>query len=386
MRIYTYNDVAPYAKAVRFTRPKSNLCAWYYADRKRFCGNYCSRSGKHGDVFNRRCWRHKRHGNYSKSLPPVVILMITSAARIYNRDMWVKYLYESAKHGVPFELVIYNEHMSNGTVRHPQNLLSRFRPFPDLFDTTVAPGHGDITYTQVYLDMLQYGSSIPNASRCVVVTERTAPIRSPIEAYRLITGSKCVLDVSYNVKYGPAPPLLPYGTRGKRFEAVNNKAQGTFTVAFLKEALPSVVEQCAHFGLSYDGDRYTVVDPLKLEQWRRYTAANLDEFLLLNSYLLAVSSIRPIVSLRRHMQDTPKDDHLVVAEIPEYRDNLKRTFVFTSPDKTVRVPFFDNHMYGYLRGLRWVGKRYMQTSAGDVINYLLSTKKFPVFFRTLELP
>lgn len=400
MRIYTYNDIAPYANASRFTRPKSNLCAWYYPDRKQFCGNYCSRSGKHGDIFNRRCWRHKRRGNYSKSLPPVVILMIANASRIYNRDIWVNFLSESEKSGVPFELVIYNRHMLNGTVRHPQNILSRFRPFPDFFNRTVAPGHGDLAYTQAYLAMLQYGVSFPSASRCVVVTERTIPIRGPIESYRLIIGSKCVLDVSYNVKYAPAPavpsPPSSRGTRGKSFEGVNNKAQGMFTVEFLKIALPTVVEQCEHFGLSFDGHTYKVSDPLKLETWREFTAANLDEFLLLNSFLLSLSSssssIRPISELKKYMQNVPKDDRLMVSEIPEWRDNLKRTFVFTDTSKTVQIPYFDNDMYSYLKGLHRGDSRrrrrtdVLYTSAGAVIRYLLSTKKYPIFFRSIELP
>lgn len=387
MRIYTYNDVAPYAGAARFTRPKSNLCVWYYDDRKRFCGNYCSRSGKHGDVFNRRCWRHKRRGNYSKSLPPVVILMITSASRIYNRDAWIKFLYESDKSGVPFELVIYNENMLNGTVRHPQNLLSRFRPFPDFFNTTVTPGHGDLAFTQAYLDMLQYGSSFPSASRCVVVTERTIPIRGPVESYRLITSSKCVIDVSYNVKYGPVPPLLPRNKRGRAFEAVNNKAQGLFTVEFLKAALPTVARQCRHFGLSYDGRHgYAVIDPRKFKAWSVYTGSNPDEFLLLNSYLLASSAVRPISELKEYMQSTPKDDNLMVAEIPQSRGNVKRTYIFTDAHKTMRIPFFDNESYRYLKRLRTWNRKYLDASAAQVITYLLTAKKYPLFFRSIELP
>lgn len=281
--------------------------------------------------------------------------------------------------------------MLNGTVRHPQNMISRFRPFPDFFNRTVTPSHGGVEYMQVYLDMLQYSCSLPFTIGCVVVTERTIPIRGPIALYRLALKSKCCIDISYNVKFGPMPPGLPTRSRGKTFEAVNNKAQGLFTTAFLKESLPTVSQQCERFGLSFDGRNYTATDPALLDTWCKYTGGNLDEFLLLNAYLLSMEAaerhqaLRSVSKLKQFMENTPRNDYLFVAEVQQWRNNTKRTYIFTSTDRIEHIQRYDRQAYQYLRGLPWSGN-VLKVSAGDIIKFLLSKKKYPCFFRSIELP
>lgn len=137
INVYLYNDVKPFTKAT--SKVHCNLCTWYYEDKKRFCGNYCSRSAKHGFEFHRRCWRHKRN-LYSSQIPPLVLLMISSSPRIYNRHRWITFLVKCQRQAVPVELVIYHENMLKGTVRDPMNLVSRFRPFPNLFGKVLIIG------------------------------------------------------------------------------------------------------------------------------------------------------------------------------------------------------------------------------------------------------
>ena len=75
---------------------------------------------------------------------------------------------------------------SKCTVRHAWNFISRFRPIPELYHAVqrvhgLHDSHGRMNYATVYTDMLAYGSSIPHASCCIVITERTIPIRTSIE-------------------------------------------------------------------------------------------------------------------------------------------------------------------------------------------------------------
>ena len=318
------------------------------------------------------------------SLPPVVLLMISSSERTYNRDVWIKFLTKSEEKGVPFELVIYHEDMLNCTVRDPNNLLSRFRPFPDLFGSVLPlkDRHGGINYAQIYLRMLEYGCKIPHAARCIVMTERTIPIRSPVRIYKRAVASKCHIDVSYNVGYGPVPSDLPMGPRCKPFAGVNNLDQGLFTTEFLKMALPAVRLHCERFGITLTNGVYSITNLELFEQWRRFTGSGLSEFWLLNSYLLNTRTNRPMQDLKKYMEVTNEKDKYTVAEIPEWRNGWKRTFVFRDLIRPVRIPRFDARVESYYRGLNI--KR--PVSLTDVVHFIKTHKRRAIFFRQVELP
>ena len=162
-----------------------------------------------------------------------------------------------------------------------------FVQFPNRRTMDIRHSHARMNY----VDMLSYGANIPHALCCIVITERTIPIRHPLEVYRIAMGlaSKCVVDPSCNVCFHTrCPPVsLPKLARGKTFQLMNNKAQALFSVSFLKEALPTLRTYCSYFGLEYSGDFHCTVNNHRLfEQWERCTGAMADEFWLLNSYLL----------------------------------------------------------------------------------------------------
>lgn len=86
----------------------------------------------------------------------------------------------------------------------------------------------------------------------------------------------------------------------------------------VKEALPTVPQQCARFGPSADGHNYTLPSLTLLEAWHKYTRGNLDEFIVLNSYFLSIEvGERPVVRLKQFMEDTPRNDYLFVGEVPQ---------------------------------------------------------------------
>lgn len=384
VRIYYYNDIGEFQRpACRVQRNvKSNLCTKYYANNKKgtFCGNYCSRKL---NKFENRCWRHKR----TTTGPAVVLLMISSSARMYNRDLWSEFLRKSDEQSVNFYLVIFHEDMFNCTVRQPDNLLSRYRPFPDIFGNTVLPlkgRHGSMNFAQVYMQMLEYGCKIPHASRCIQITERTIPIRSPKTIYRRALRSKCHLNISYNVGFGPLPYGLPKGPRGKPYAGVNNLAQGLYTVDFLNVALPTVPEQCSKFGIERTNKKYSIVDNVLYEMWREFTGSNLTEFWLLNSYLLHThgSDDRPMTRLKSFMEKTVENDVYTVAEVPQWRDGWKRTFVFKDPTRCETLEWFDQRAKSYYKGIKPSGV----FSLKQIIKYLRKFKRRALFFRQVELP
>lgn len=394
VRIFKYNDIRSYIRNAgepnrKQPQVKSNLCTFYYKERNQFCGNYCSRRGAHGYAMNRRCWRHKRTGNYSASLPPLVLLMISSSERMYNRDLWIRFLCKCEDSGVPIEFVLYHEDMQRGTERHPLNLVSRFRPFPDVFGSKVLPlrnAHGGINFAQVHLRMLEYACKIPHAARCIVLTERTIPIRSPVKIYKRALASKCYADISYHVAFAKEPSsLADFRVRGKPFSAVNNHCQALFTVDFLKEALATLPLYCDKFGISRlrDGTYIVSNEPL-YESWRAYTQANPCEFWLLNSYLMSIAtSLRPIAQLKKHMDETVEGDQYTVAEVPEYRDNVKRTFVFRHVTNKEHIQWYDDRAKRYYRGL---SSREDGVSLIDFVRYVRKNKRRALFFRQVELP
>lgn len=151
--------------------------------------------------------------------------------------------------------------------------MSGFRPFPKIFGKVLSldKQHGDVGYTQIYLQMLEYACKIPNAARCIVITERTIPLRSPKSLYRRAMALKCHIDISYNVKYGSRPSGLPLLPRQRPFEAVNNLAQGLFTTEFLKVALPTVPKHCNKFGITLVNGVYRIYNHNLLKTWINYT-------------------------------------------------------------------------------------------------------------------
>lgn len=382
MRLYYYNDLSPF-KRPRLHNVRSNLCTKYYSDRKVFCGNYCSRKV---NKYNRRCWRHPL---IRDDRPSIVLLMISASERFYNRDRWIEFILQCEDRNIPIDLVIYHEDMWNCTVREAGNLVSRFRPFPDLFDNgktlPLRHSHGGLNYAQINLKMLEYGLKLPRAARCIVLTERTIPIRSPHKIYNTFMASKCHADISYNVKYGPVPEGLPRGSRGKPFAAANNHAQGLFTADFLKVALPSVPRHFHRFGLSRSYDNvYTITDYSLFEQWRQFTGANPSEFWLVNSFLLERNGHeRPATSqLKEFMEPSREDDKYSLAEIPQWRDGWKRTFIFRDLKRREKINWFDARAKRYYNGLnieRGVSLR-------KVIKFLRRVKRRAMFFRQVELP
>lgn len=384
IRAYAYNDLRGFNN--RLHNVKSNLCTYYYKEKKRFCGNYCSRKPPHGYHFNKRCWRHKKPKS-SALIPPIVLLMISASERTYNRDIWIQFLNVCEKKNVPLQLVIYHEDMYNCTVRDPQNLVSRFRPFPDVFGRPLPlrNRHGSLNFAQIVLRMLEYGCKIPYTSRCIVLTERTVPIRPPMQIYETALSLKCYIDVSYNTAWGNAPDGLPLGPRGRPFPAVNNYCQGLYTTDFLREALPTVPSQCKWFGISLNNGLYTVTNRAVFEQWRRYIQSNPCEFWLLNSYLLYHRSHnRPLTLLQNHMQPTVTDDKYIVTHVPLWRDDVKRAVVFKSFKHKVIIPALDRvrEDMGYFRGLNFN----RGFSLLDVIRYMRDNKRRAMFFRQVELP
>jgi hypothetical protein len=383
VNIYTYNDLRGFN--TKLHNVKSNLCTYYYKDKKKFCGNYISKKPPHGYIFNKRCWRHKRP-KPSAMLPPVVLLVISASERTYNRDTWLVFLEKCEKYRVPLELVIYHEDMYNCTVRDPQNMVSRFRPFPEIYGKVLPlrHRHGSVNFTQICNEMLEYGCKIPHASRCILLTERTIPIRSPRTVYRRALDSKCHIDISYNIGYAKVPDSVPKGVyRNKPYSGVNNLCQGLYTVEFLKEALPTLPVQCEKFGLSVNNGVYTITNRPLFEQWRAFTGANPSEFWLLNSYLLQHRNHpRPMALVKQFMENTPESDKYVVAEIPEWRDGWKRTFVFKSFTTKYQIPKFNNRAEIYYKGMNFRNG----VSLLDVVHYVRRYKKRALFFRQVEMP
>lgn len=382
VRIYHYNDLRGYD--TKLHNVKSNLCAYYYKDKKRFCGNYCSRKPPHGYMFNKRCWRHKKPKS-SAMTPPVVLLMISSSERTYNRDTWLNFLFRCQERAIPLEFVIYHEDMANCTVRDPQNLISRFRPFPDVFGKALPLRnlHGSVNFTQICNKMLEYGCKIPYATRCVLLTERTIPITSPFKLYKRILDLKCHIDISYNVNYAKVPDGLPKGYRNKPFGGVNNLCQGSYTTEFLKVALLTVPKYCEKFGISFNNGVYSVINHVLFDQWRAFTGSNPSEFWLLNSFLLDhVREQRPIELLKKYMEKTIESDKYTVAEIPQWRDGWKRTFVFKSFTGKYQIPRFDAKVRQYYQGLDLS----TEVTLLDIIWYLKKNKRRAVFFRQVETP
>lgn len=392
MNQITFDDVDAYKyNNIRSNKKRrydfSNLCSKYIPSKKRFCGNLCHQKNQ---IFNRRCWMHKKV--FSNLLPPVVIIMIVSD-KIYNKRMWLNFLVSCDKHNVPLELLIYNEYMYKGTVRNGYNLISRFRPVAKVFLKkyhifSLENKHASITYANVYYDMLKYVTEIPKVQKCFVITETSIPIRTPKTLYNTTMSlSTCALDISYNVKYSnKIPNSLPLRGRGKNFELVNHRAQCMYTITFLKDALPTLSMYSKYFGIRECKDGYEIIKPKLLRDWEDYTASMLDEFWLINSYIIHLYSNNepyPIKYIKNNLESNlPKMDRLVVADFPEWRNNIRRSFRFESFEKEYCLKIFDTYSKKYF-GL--VKNDKISTSLNKIINYLRSNKKNVLFFRSVVI-
>ena len=324
--------------------------------------------------------------------------------RIHNKTRWLEFIDECEQSNVPIDLVVYEKNMFKCTVRHPWNFVSHFRPIPELYDAvqrtfSLHDAHSKMNYVTVYTDMLAYGSSVPHSLCCIVITERTIPVRTPLEIYRIATriAPKCALAPSYNVSFdiGCPPANLPTLDRGKPFQLMNNKAQALFSNTFIKEALPTLRKYCTYFGLQYTPrEGYTVINKRLYEQWQRCTGAMADEFWLINSYLLHSrlhnQSRNPIAELKtKHMNDTlPTNDDVVVAEIHEYRDDVIRSVVFkdTTTVKNIRALNTKQHtMMRYYKDLGLVRNGCIRVNLIHVLTYLRTYKQNALFFRSVEM-
>ncbi len=389
-------DVYKNLKTINKKKNFSNLCTKIITSKKRFCGNYCHQKNQ---LFNRRCWRHKKLT--SKILPPIVIIMIVSD-KIYNKHIWFDFLISCDKHNVPLELVIYNQYMYKGTVRNNHNFISRFRPSSKIFLKkyhifSLTNNHASITYVNVYYDMLKYVTEIPNVSKCFVITESTIPIRSPITLYKsTISFSKCVLDISYNVKFSnKIPHSLPLRGRRRPFELVNNRAQCMYTIDFLKTALPTLSLYSKYFGIEdKEKEGYMIMNYNLLKEWEEVTGAMLDEFWLLNSFVLHLyfnDELYPMKYIKSNVESNlPEVDRLVVADFPEWRNDTRRSFIFNSFDSTNYIKHFDSYSKKYYSGLinnnsEGKSNHFISKSLNEIIQYLRTKKSNVLFFRSVKI-
>jgi hypothetical protein len=385
--IATYSDMDTY-RVIRKFSPKSNLCSRYFDERKKFCGNYCSRKKS---PHHTRCWRHTRI--YSKLLPPVIIVMITANGKIYNKSKWLKFLTQCENNGVPLHLVVYACDMFNTTVRHPWNFISRFRPFPNVYhgrgDISLVDAHGKMQYTSVVMNMLEYGSIFEHARCCILITEKTIPIRSAKSIYKsaLSYGDKCVLDPGYNIRFSEDLLPVPHRRGNIEFGLVNCRGQGLLSNVFLKEAIPTLPTYCSRFGLVYKNGVYEVEDMALFNRWREHVSANPDEFWLLNSYLFHLfeqdGHKYPIRVLRNFMHKLPANDNTIIAEIAEYRNDTKRSAIFDTEDGIVHVDVADTAVKEYYKRMQGSKGMTVETNLRNVIRFLHRYKKRVLFFRSV---
>lgn len=398
--VYTYQDIIPYADALRTrTNPQNNLCTKYFPDKNQFCGNYVCRRVNYCDNSDRRCWQHVKRKQIG--LPVVVLLMVTSEGKIYNKRIWLKFLEECDKYEIPIELVIYDVNMFNTTVRHKWNFISRFRPSPLKYKKPLIDlhnQHGSINYTNVFIQMLEYGSEIEGSRCCIVITERTIPIRSPKSIYRsaIQYRNKCFVDTAFGVQFTDDPPeTIPIRRGGKLMEVVNNKAQSLYSSAFLKVALPTLKKHASIFGLVYDCQQnlYKIKDEALLRKWCEYTGAKPDEFWLFNSYLIDLyfrGEEHPIRHFSNHyLSKTPIRDHSIVCDVPVWLDHVKRSIVFTDSNTKKSVATIDAAVTQYFKELRHTAQGrsgiMMHVSLKDIIIYLRSHKTNALFFRSVQI-
>lgn len=390
--ITNYPDSRHYLVAVRSKkRPTSNLCTWYFESKKRFCGNYCQRNDADG---SRRCWRHKVT---RKKHRQIFLVMVTANGAIYNKSIWLKFIVKCQEKEIPLRLIIYTDFMYKTTVRHPWNFISRFRPSPLKYqgrdDIPLHNSHGGLNYTTVVMDMMNYVcSSSSNAQSCILITERTIPIRSPAAIYKQAHSfnDKCVLNPAYNIRFSDDTiPSLPKLRGTREFGLVNYRAQGLFSCKFLLQALPTLRDYCHRFGIAWSKRErvYQVSDHSLYNKWVEYVSAFPDEFLLLNSYLIFLYETRhvrrPISVLKKYMATLAQKDNTVLADIAEYRNEVKRSVIFKSVCDNIIITPADSAVANYYAKFKTGNS--LVTNLKSILRYLRKYKKKALFFRSVEL-
>lgn len=97
------------------------------------------------------------------------------------------------------------------------------------------------------------------------------------------------------------------------------------------------------FGITLNNNVYTVSNLALFEQWRKFTGTNPCEFWLLNSYLMHNRRHdKPLLMLRKYMDKTVENDKYVVTHVSQWRDNIKRAWVFKSLTGRQTIPKFDS--------------------------------------------
>lgn len=101
---------------------------------------------------------------------------------------------------------------------------------------------------------------------------------------------------------------------------------------------------------------YKIIDSTQFERWRLHTGSNPSEFWLLNSFLLQNlhDQERPMKLLKKYMESAPENDKYTVAEVPQYRDGVKRTLVFKDYTTAVKFNYLDDRSKSYYDGLDFV--------------------------------
>lgn len=83
------------------------------------------------------------------------------------------------------------------------------------------------------------------------------------------------------------------------------------------------------------------------------------------------------------MQKSKESDKYTIAEVPQSRDNLKRTFVFRKhPRAKEYIDYYDKRVQSYYSGLRFN----REVSLRKIIRFIVKRQRRALFFRQVELP
>lgn len=176
------------------------------------------------------------------------------------------------------------------------------------------------------------------------------------------------------------------------FQFVNNKAQALCFDEFIKEALFTLPTYWEYFGLEYSSkDGYTVTDRALFDQWKRCTGVMVDEFWLLNLYLLHLyiegqNSRRPTAELKaKHMGNTlPTNDKIIVAEVQEYRDSVIQRFFFSDLSTMKRLRTLVRAQHTMIHCYNELGiVKYEQIA--NVLTFLRAKQQNALFFRFVQM-
>lgn len=91
---------------------------------------------------------------------------------------------------------------------------------------------------------------------------------------------------------------------------------------------------------------------------------------------------KPMAMLKRYMERTVENDKYIVTHVSEWRNDVKRAWIFKSFIRRYEIPRFDVRESRYYKGLNFAAG----VSLLNVIEYVLKHKKRAMFFRQVELP